>query len=108
VVPLTEKRRQTIFSVIMKSKPELSSFCLSIPSIPFQSQLLLGWSAEITNELWKRRCKVDYEDEAFNEFLPPTIKKGKSVWNSLTKPFVVSKKLFKKKVPLFFYSFTLS
>jgi hypothetical protein len=100
MVPLTEKRRQTIFNVIKKSRPTHSSYCLSIPSTCFQSNLLLGWSAEIKDDLWKRRCKVEFDPEHFSGFLPLTIKNGQSERTEFMKEFVVSRKKFSKKVSL--------
>lgn len=96
MVPLSEKRRETIFNVIRKSRPYHSSYCLSIPSTAFQSNLLLGWSAEIKGNLWKRRCEIEFEPEAFSAFEPPTVKSGQSKWTEFMKEFVISRKIFSK------------
>lgn len=95
--PCSLRRRETIFKFLLKSKPELSSFCLSIPTTSLQTNLLLGWAAEISNQLWQRRCAVALDPEAFSLFTPPTPKSGQFECTQYLNEFAISKKKFSKR-----------
>lgn len=82
----------------MKIKPLLSCYCLSIPITEYQWNLLLGWSAEINDPVWKKRCVLEYNPEAFLPFTPPTIEAEQSEWAEFETNHAISNEIFYKQV----------
>lgn len=99
LTPCTETKRDTLYKFILKSQPDLSSYCLTLPTTHYQTHLLLGWSTGIADPEWKRKCAIPLDPEASIEFIPPTRRQGAFTSDIyLKQACVVSKKIFSKKV----------
>ncbi|GAA5817012.1 hypothetical protein MFLAVUS_010547 [Mucor flavus] len=97
MTPCTIKRQETIINFMKKSRTTLSCYCLAIPTTEYQTNLLLGWSAELGDPLWKRRCALPLDTEYFISSAPPTVKSGCSDWTEFNENCVISNEKFNKR-----------
>ncbi|KAG2231254.1 hypothetical protein INT48_006829 [Thamnidium elegans] len=97
MTPCTIKRQETIINFMKKSRKTLSCYCLAIPTTEYQANLLLGWSVELGDPLWKRRCALPLDTEYFVSSAPPTVKSGYSDWTEFNENCVISNEKFSKR-----------
>ncbi|KAI9243953.1 hypothetical protein EDC94DRAFT_665766 [Helicostylum pulchrum] len=97
MTPCTIKRQETIINLMKKSRPTLSCYCLAIPTTEYQTNLVLGWSAGLGDQLWKRRCALPLDTEYFVSSAPPTVKSGCSDWTEFNENCVISDEKFNKR-----------